>query len=307
MDQRRVGTSGLKVSALGIGCNNFGGRLDEAASAAVVEAALDAGVTHFDTADVYPMGASGASEEFLGRALGKRRAEVVVATKFGMAMPAGQGGSRRWLNRAVEASLTRLGSHWIDLLSLHRPDPETPVEETLAALDDLVRAGKVRYIAASNFAAWQVVEAALIAHELGVSRFIATQEQYSLISRKVEAEVIPVARKYGLGLVPFFPLESGILTGKYRSGAPKPEGTRLVTSPGLAARFLTEPNLARAEELRAIAEAAGRELTDLAFGWLLRDPVVPSVIAGASTPAQVRRNAEAAGWKVPDDVIAAVG
>jgi aryl-alcohol dehydrogenase-like predicted oxidoreductase len=306
MEHRNVGASGLKVSTLGIGCNNFGGRLDEAASAAVVHAALDAGVTHFDTADVYPMGAAGASEEFLGRALGAARADVVVASKFGMAMPKGQGGSRRWMMQAVEASLIRLGTTWIDLLYLHKPDPETPIDETLRALDDLIRAGKVRYIASSNFAAWQLVEAQLMARELGASRFIATQEQYSLISRKVEAEVIPVAQKYGVGLVPFFPLESGILTGKYRPGQASPEGTRLTTSKGLADRFLTDANLTRAEELRVIAEAAGRELTDLAFAWLLRGSVVPSVIAGASTPAQVNRNARAVAWNVPPDVVAAV-
>lgn len=307
MEHRRVGSSGLKVSVLGLGCNNFGGRLDEPASAAVVHAALDLGVTHFDTADVYPMGSRGASEEILGRALGARRADVVIATKFGHDSHLGQGGSRRWAIRAVEDSLTRLGTTWIDLLYLHRPDPDAPVEETLAALDDLIRAGKVRYIASSNFAAWQVVEAQYLARELGTHRFVATQEAYSLITRTPEAGVIPACRKYGVGLVPFFPLESGLLTGKYRPGAPMPEGTRLAKSRPMAERFLTGANLTRAEELRAIAEAAGKELTDLAFGWLLRDPVVPSVIAGASTPEQLRRNAEAAAWTVPPDVVAAVG
>lgn len=308
MEMRNIGASGLKVSTLGVGCNNFGGRLDLAQSKAVVHAALDHGVTHFDTADVYPMGAGGASEEFLGKGLGKRRAEVVVATKFGMKMdPEGrlQGGSRRYLTGAVEASLRRLGTDWIDLLYLHKPDPDTPIEETLRALDDLIRAGKVRYIASSNFEAWRIVDAFHVARELGLNRFIATQERYSLLSRDVEKEVVPVCRRFGVGVLPFFPLESGVLSGKYAAGK-APEGTRLTTSKALADMFLTAEKLNAAGRLSDVAKAGGMELIDLAFSWLLRSPVVPSVIAGASTPAQIARNAEAAASTISADEIEAV-
>lgn len=303
MELRRMGASGLKVSALGLGTNNFGGRMDEAASARVIHAALDIGVNHIDTADIY---STGASEEIIGRALGGRRQDVVLATKLGMKMPWGRGGSRRHMMRAVEDSLTRLKTGWIDLLYLHEPDAETPIDETLRGLDDLIRAGKVRYVGSSNFAAWQVAQAQHIARELGTHRFVATQERYSLINRDVEREVVPVSKAYGVGLVPFFPLEAGLLTGKFRPGQAAPEGTRLA-NPAQAARFLKDDWMARAEELRGVAEAAGKELIDLAFGWLLRDPVVPSVIAGASTPEQVKRNAEAVAWAVPQDVIDAVG
>jgi aryl-alcohol dehydrogenase-like predicted oxidoreductase len=304
MEYRNVGSSGLKVSALGLGTNNFGGRLDEAASKAVVNAAFELGVTHFDTADIY---SNGASEEILGRALQGRRDQAVVATKLGGDAPWGRGGSRRYLVRAVEGTLRRLGTDRIDLLYLHKPDPDTPLDETLAAFDALIAAGKVLYIASSNFAAWSLVRSQHLSHELGLARFVATQEGYSLLNRKVEQEVVPAAKAYGVGLIPYFPLESGVLTGKYRPGQAMPDGTRLTRSPQMAARFATEANLARAEALRGIAEAAGAELIDLAFGWLLRDPVVPSVIAGASTPEQLVRNARAAAWVPPPDVVAAVG
>jgi aryl-alcohol dehydrogenase-like predicted oxidoreductase len=309
MEYRNIGASGLKVSTLGIGCNNFGGRLDLAQSKAVVHAALDHGVTHFDTADVYPMGSGGASEDCLGQGLGPRRVDVVVATKFGMKMdPEGrlQDGSRRYVIDAVEASLGRLGTDWIDLLYLHKPDPDTPIDETLRALDDLIRAGKVRYVASSNFEAWRSVEAHYIARVLGLNRFIATQEQYSLLSRDVEKEVIPVCEKYGLGLVPFFPLESGVLSGKYAVGKGAPAGTRLATSKPLADRFMTPQGLEAAARLTDVAKAGDKELIDLAFAWLLRAPVVPSVIAGASTPAQVARNAEAVACKLSAGEIDAV-
>lgn len=303
MDARRIGTSGLKVSVLGLGTNNFGGRLDEEASRKVLYAALDAGVTHIDTADVYPMSTFGTSEEIIGRALKGRRDQVVLATKVGY----GAGGSRRAIIAAVEASLARLQTDHVDLLYFHRPDPDTPIDETIGALDEITRAGKARYVAGSNMAAWQVVQAQHLARELGAHRFIASQEYYSMLTRAPEAEVIPACKAYGVGLVPFFPLESGVLTGKYRPGQAIPEGSRMAKSPAMAPRFLREDWLARAEELRLIAEGAGKELTDLAFGWLLRDPVVPSVIAGASSPEQVQRNAQAAAWVVPEDVIAAVG
>lgn len=305
MELRNVGTSGLKVSTLGIGCNNFGGRLDYAKSEAVVHAALDHGVTHFDTADVYPMGDGGASEKHLGKALGARRENAVIASKFGLPMKEGQGGSRRYIMQAVEASLKRLDTDWIDLLYFHTPDADTPIDETLRAMDDLITSGKVNYIASSNFAPWQTVEAHYVARELGTNRFIATQEQYSLLTRNVEEETIPLCQKYGVGLIPFFPLESGVLSGKYKVGEALPAGSRLDISKPLADKFLNDGNLKIAAKLAEIAKAEGKELIDLAFAWLLRNKVVPSVIAGASTPEQVARNAEAVAWQMSDEQVAA--
>ncbi len=309
MDMRKVGNSDLMVSSLGIGCNNFGGRLDEAASHAVIHAALDIGVTLFDTADIYPMGVQGASETILGKGLGKRRNQAVLATKVGGPMDAEgklKGGSKAYVLQAVEACLRRLGTDHIDLLQFHWPDPETPIEETLAAFDTLIKAGKVRYIGSSNVSGWQVVEAQFLARELGLARYVVTQEGYSLLDRKVETEVIPACQKYGVGLLPYFPLESGLLSGKYKSGRPAPEGSRLAGSKPLADKFLTEAKLARAGQLQAVVETAGLALIDLAFSWLLRDAVVPSVIAGASTPAQVERNARAVGHTLSPDILKAV-
>ncbi|MFK5980604.1 MAG: aldo/keto reductase [Rhizobiaceae bacterium] len=308
MELRNVGTSGLKVSTLGIGCNNFGHgsrRLDYTKSAAVVHAALDHGVTHFDTADVYPMGDGSTSEEYLGKALGSRRAGAVIASKFGMQMKAGHGGSRRYIMQAVEASLKRLNTDWIDLLYFHTPDPDTPIDETLRALDDLISSGKVNYVASSNFAPWQTVEAHFIARELGANRFIATQEHYSLLSRTVEAETIPLCQKFGIGLVPFFPLASGVLSGKFKIGEPIPSGTRLSNANPSTDKFLNDKNLKLAVKFTEVAQAQDKELIDLAFAWLLRDKVVPSVIAGASTPEQVARNAEAVAWQMSDEQVAA--
>lgn len=310
MELRNIGTSGLKVSALGLGCNNFGGRLDQSASEAVVHAALDVGVTLFDTADVYPMGVGGTSEAFLGAGLETRRKDIVLASKFGMKMDeAGVkiGGSRRYIVTAVEDSLKRLNTDWIDLLQFHAPDPDTPIDETLAALDDLIKAGKVRYIGSSNFSAWQVVEAQYVARELGSNRFIVTQEGYSMLTRGIEAEMIPVCQKYGVGVLPFFPLESGVLTGKYTVGQAAPAGTRLATSEHLANQFMTNAKVAKATQLDAIAKTAGLDLIDLAFAWLLRDAVVPSVIAGASNAAQIARNAQAVGAKLDSDLLAKIG
>ena len=309
MEQRQVGRSGLQVSVLGLGCNNFGGRLDREASIRVVHAALDLGVTLLDTADVYPMGNQGSSETIIGEALAGRRGEVVLATKFGMAMDDSgrrQGGSRRYIMEAVEASLTRLRTDWIDLYQFHRPDPKTPIEETVRALDDLIRAGKVRYVGCSNFAGWQAVEALWIARELGANAFICSQEEYSLVVRDIEAEVIPALDAYGLGLLPFFPLASGLLTGKYRPGAPAPNDARLAYTKPLADRFLSGRNVALAEKLRAFAEARGHTLLDLAFSWLLAQETVPSVIAGASTPDQLRANAEAVTWALTAENLAEI-
>ena len=301
MDISTVGASGLKVSTLGLGCNNFGGRLDEKASTAVIHAALDHGVTLFDNADVYPLENHGRSEEILGKALGARRSDVVVASKFGYAD--GTDGSRQSIIRSVEASLKRLGTDWIDLYQFHIPDPDTPIEETLRALDDLVRAGKVRYVGCSQFAAWQIVEAHFLARELGSERFISTQAEYSLLERGVEKELLPVCDKFGVGLLPFFPLASGMLSGKYAPGKPVPEGTRLSGGSRLAGIFLNDRNLQAAARLSGVADKLGGELIDLAFAYLLASPAVPSVIAGASTPAQIARNAEAVGFKLsPDDL-----
>lgn len=309
MEFRNVGSSGLKVSTLGIGCNNFGGRLDETQSIAVIRAALDHGITHFDTADVYPMTSSGVAEQILGKGLGKDRDKVVLASKVGMRMHEDDqlmGGSRRYVMQAVEDGLRRLCTDHIDLLYLHQPDPDTPIDETLAAFDNLIRAGKVRYIGSSNFSAWQIVEAQYIARELPAARFIASQEHYSLVRRDVEKEVVPVCEKYGLGVIPFFPLAGGLLSGKYAQGQAAPAGARLTTSPGHADQFLTDANLETVGQLAQIAGDHGKGLIDLAFSWLLRAPVVPSVIAGASTPEQVARNTKAATWQMPPDVLAEV-
>lgn len=300
MEQRRLGRSGLAVSVIGVGCNNFNWTIDEAQSARVVHAALDAGITFFDTADVYGRtggtasltGAEGGSEEFLGRALGARRQDVVVATKFGMAMPGGRrGASRSNVIRSVEDSLRRLGTDWIDLYQLHEPDPHTPVEETLHALDRLIADGKVRYIGTSNMADWEIARAHYIARELGVQRFVSTQAQYSLIARKVEATTLPCLTALGMSLLPFFPLASGLLTGKY-SGAGA-AGGRFDKVKAIGNRYLTPANIARVERLAAWCAGQGLAMADVAFAWLLSRPVVGSVMAGATTPEQVAANARA--------------
>lgn len=298
MEIRNLGASGLRVSAIGLGCNNFGGRIDLAATRAVIHAAIDAGITLFDTADVY--GERGGSESAMGQVVdASMRKRIVLATKFGSPMNDDgehQGGSRAWIMRAVEDSLTRLRTDWIDLYQLHQPDPRTPLAETLRALDDLVRAGKVRYVGVSNMPAWRVVEANAIARAMGLTAFISCQDEYSLLVRKAEAELMPMMRAHGLGLLPYFPLASGLLTGKYRRNAPMPEGARLTKTQRLADRYLTETNWARAEKLADYAEARGRTLLDLAFAWLLARAPVASVIAGATRPEQVRQNVAAGGW-----------
>ena len=306
MKNRTFPSCGLAVSVVGLGCNNLTGRLDPDASMTVVRHALDAGITLFDTADIYPMGKPGGSEECLGRALGGRRKEVVLATKFGMAMDRERtlkGASRRYVIAAVEASLGRLDTDWIDLLQVHEPDPDTPIEETLRALDDLVRQGKVRYIACSNFPAWRVVEAQWAARHHNLNAFVACQEEYSLVNRGIDAELAPVIEKYGLGLLPYFPLASGLLTGKYRRDQAVPGESRFAKTPVLKERFLTEANLRRVGELERFAADRGRSLLELAFGWLLgRGPVV-SVIAGASSPGQIDQNVRAAEWELtPEDM-----
>lgn len=301
---RRLGNSGLKVSEIGLGCNNFGMRIDETETAQVVNAALDAGITLFDTADIY---GGTRSEEYLGKALGRRRHEVVLATKFGM--PVGgdarkSGGSRRWIMQAVEDSLRRLGTDYIDLYQHHQPDPETPVDETLRALDDLVTQGKVRYIGNSNYSGWQIADADWTA--AGQTRFVSAQNLYSLLERKSAFEVLPACEHFGLGFLPFFPLASGLLSGKYRRGEPPPEGTRLEAWGARGQAALNEKNFAAVESLTAWAEARGHTILELAFAWLLGHSVVSSVIAGATSPDQVRANAAAAEWRLTPEEVAEV-
>jgi aryl-alcohol dehydrogenase-like predicted oxidoreductase len=306
MDYRRLGDSGLKVSEIGLGCNNFGMRIDQAATDAVVAAALDAGVNFFDTADIY---GGLKSEVMLGQALGARRPEVIVATKFANptgARPDQRGGSRGYVVKAVEASLKRLGTDYIDLYQMHLPDADTPIEETLRALDDLITAGKVRYIGNSNFAGWQIADADWIARGEHLNRFVSAQNNYSLLERKVEFEVIPACQRFGLGLLPFFPLASGLLTGKYRRGEAPAEGTRLAAWGARGAQALSERNFDRVEALSAYAEARGHSLLDLAFAWLLGHPVVSSVIAGATRPEQVQANAATAAWRLTPAEVAEV-
>jgi aryl-alcohol dehydrogenase-like predicted oxidoreductase len=306
MDFRRLGDSGLKVSEVGLGCNNFGMRIEQAETDAVVGAALEAGINFFDTADIY---GGARSEVMLGQALGARRHEIVLATKF--AMPVGpsheqRGGSRRYVIRAAEASLKRLGTDYIDLYQMHQPDPDTPIEETLRALDDLVTAGKVRYVGNSNFAGWQIADADWIARDAGFNRFVSAQNNYSLLERKVEFEVIPACERFGLGLLPFFPLASGLLTGKYKRGEAPGQETRLAAWGARGAAALNDKNFDRLEALSAWAEARERNLLELAFAWLLGHPSVSSVIAGATRPEQVKANAAAGAWRLTPDEVAEV-
>lgn len=307
MKQRALGHSGLQVSEVGLGCNNFGGRVDLKASREVVHAALDAGINFFDTADSY--GDKGGSENFLGRILDDKRKNVIVATKVGSPMDDAtdrKDASRRHIMLAVEDSLRRLKTDWIDLYYIHWPDPLTPIDETLRALDDLIRQGKIRYAGSSNLAAWQVVEAEWVARELGINRFICAQNEFSLVERAAERELLPALAAYGLGLVPYFPLASGLLTGKYRRGEAAPEGTRFAQWENLGNRYMTEANWTVVENLTAWCDERGRSLLELAFAWLLAHPQVSSVIAGATKPAQIEQNAKAADWRLTNDELAEI-
>ena len=304
MDTRRIGS--LEVSVVGLGCNNFGWRLDEARSAEVIASALDAGIAFFDTADLY---GGTESEQFLGRALAPLRDRVVLATKFGWQLDERRrGASPAYVRSAAEASLRRLRTDRIDLYQLHRPDPTVPIEETLGALEELVRAGKVREIGCSNFSAEQLRAAAAVApsSRARAARFASVQNEYSLLQRNAEAEVLPECERLGLAFLPYFPLASGLLTGKYRLGAPPPEGTRLTTAAGGRASVLGERSLERVEALARFAESRGRTLLELAVSWLLSRRPVASVIAGATSPAQVRANAAAASWRLDAAELAAV-
>ena len=305
MQFRNLGRSGLRVSLVGLGCNNFGGRIDLEATRKVVDAAIEHGITLFDTADIY--GEKGGSEAALGQVLGARRKDIVLASKFGMEMfHGGKGGSRSYIIKAVEESLTRLRTDWLDLYQIHRFDPLTPIEETLRALDDLVRQGKVRYIGCSNFAPWQLADAAWTARDLGIPGFISTQDEYSLLVRGPEKERIPAALHYGLGLLPYFPLANGALTGKYRRKQAMPEGARLTKLPERAASIFSDSNWDKIEGLTAFAEARGKTLVELAFSWLAAQPTVSSVIAGATKPEQIAANVKAAEWALSAEDLAEI-
>ena len=306
MEQRQLGSRGPAVSVLGLGCNNFGMKLDKDASIAVVHAALDAGVTHLDTAEMY---GKGKSEEFIGEALRGRRDDAVIATKF-TPRPKDQefapGVLRDRIVEACEASLRRLRTDRIDLYYQHYPDAsDAAVEEALEALDRLVTSGKVAHLASSNVSAAQIRTNAAVAAEHDRTPFCATQEEWSLLNRAIEDEIIPAATEFGLGLVPYFPLASGLLTGKYRKGQPFPEGSRLETMPYFASG-LTDQKWDRVEALISFAADHGRSITDLAFGWLLAQPSVASVIAGATSPDQVQANAAATTWQLNAEQLATV-
>jgi aryl-alcohol dehydrogenase-like predicted oxidoreductase len=296
MEKRRIGS--LEVSVVGLGCNNFGGRLDAAATAEVAHAALDSGINFFDTADVY---GGTKSEEFLGEALKNRRDEVILATKFGIKLAEGkEGASPEYVRQAADDSLRRLQTDRIDLYQLHRPDPETPIADTLGALNQLVQAGKVMEIGCSNFSAEQLKEAEAAAQ--GGAKFVSVQNEYSLFHRAPEGGVLAECDRQGIGFLPYFPLASGLLTGKYRKGQPVPEGTRL----SAGNKWLTDDYLDRVEQLIQYAESKGHTLLELAFGWLLSRPAVSSVIAGATKVEQIKANVSSAGWKLTAEDLARI-
>ena len=300
MQTRKIGS--LDASVVGLGCNNFGWKIDEAATRQVVDAALEAGVTFFDTADIY---GGTKSEEFLGRLLQGRRDQVVLASKFGIKIDDARPGGAKpdYIRQAVEDSLRRLQTDHLDLYQLHRPDDDTPIADTLGALNELVQAGKVREIGCSNFSKAQLQEAETAAQ--GGARFVSVQNEYSLLKREPEADVLPLCEKLSIGFLPYFPLASGLLSGKYRAGQPLPAGTRIQAGESFA-HLLTPENLAIVEKLIAFSEARGHTILDLAFSWLLRQPTVASVIAGATSPAQVQANAAAADWHLSSDELAEI-
>ncbi len=306
MKYRRLGRSGLEVSLLGLGTNNFGRRCDATQSARVLDAALEVGVNFIDTANIY---SAGESETHIGQALRGRRHSVLIATKFGMKMhdgPMGMGGSRQHIMTCVEASLQRLQTDYIDLYQIHRVDRSVPIEETLRALDDLVRQGKVRYIGCSNFAAWHLCEAEWAARRDGLEPFVSVQNYYNLLKRDIEGEVVPYCEEYGVGIIPFFPLESGLLTGKYRRGQEPPEGARL-TGSERGEQLLTDANFSILEALETFAQERGHSLLELAIAGLCAQPAVSSVIAGATQPEQVVANAAGVEWELSGEDRQALG
>jgi aryl-alcohol dehydrogenase-like predicted oxidoreductase len=314
---RNLGKSGLRVSLVGLGCNNFGGRIDLESSRKVIDSAFDVGITHFDTADVYgqfdPSGkrntdSKGGSEAVLGQFLGDRRKDVVLATKFGRPMDSEgklSGTSRRYMITALEDSLRRLKTDWIDLYYVHRDDPNTPIEEMVRALDDMIRAGKVRYIALSNFSAWRTVEAVWTARHLGTNDFIACQDEMSLVARRNE-ELLGALKAHGIGFVPYYPLASGALTGKYRKGAPMPEGARITRGRRYTEKFFGDRQQEMIEALIRFAEERGHTILELAMSWLAGRPGVASIITGATKPEQLQANVKTTGWKLTADELAEI-
>src|SRR5436305_4335449 len=307
MQIRNLGGSGLRFSAVALGCNKFGQRTDLETSRKVIHKAIDLGVTLFDTADIYA--GMGGSETVLGEVLGERRKDIVLATKFSKPMSTDgtrQGASRRYIMEAVEASLKRLKTDWIDLYQQHDYDSLTPIEETLRALDDLVRQGKVRYIGNSNFPAWRIAEAEFCARAMNVNRFVSCQDEYSLVVPDIAKDLLPATREYNLGLLPFFPLASGLLTGKYKRGAAAPDDTRFARAPALRDRYVTPRNEDIVEKLQAFAQARGHSLLELAFSWLASRPQVASVIAGATRAEQIEANVKAIEWTLSAEEIAEI-
>lgn len=306
MEYRKLGTSGLEVSAIGIGGTNFGKRCDEAETARILDAALDRGVNFVDTANFY---SAGKSEEFVGKALKGKRDGVVLTSKFGQPLghgPMQGGGSRRHVMEAVEASLTRLQTEVIDLYQIHIPDPSVPIEETLRALDDLVRQGKVRYLGCSNFDGFELADAQWTARTCGLERFVSAQAHYSLLTRDVEHALVPACLQHGVGLLPFFALESGVLTGKYRAGKPPPDGSRAAKYPQFFFGDLGEQAIAAVESLITFAEARGHTMTELALAALLAKPAVSSIVVGAMSPEQLDGSLAALEWKLSDEDLAEV-
>jgi len=307
MQTRKLGSAGPEVSIVGLGTNNFGGRIDAEASRLVLNRALDLGVTLIDTADTY--GNRGSSEEILGKFLGVRRKDIVLATKFGLPMDdVGKlrGASRRYIMQAVEASLKRLKTDWIDLYQLHKPDSQTPIEETLRALDDLVKAGKVRFIGCSNLSATQVEEAQIASRRNAVAPFMCCQDEYNLLDRDMEEDLVPVMQKYGLGLLPFRPLANGLLSGKYKNGAPLPVGSRLAKNQRNADQVLSPRNWRIVDALAAFAAQRGHTLLELTMSWLASRPFMASIIAGATKPEQVEQNIAAVGWSLSSAELAEI-
>lgn len=308
MQSRNLGRTGLKVSLVGVGCNNFGRRCDVEATTSIVRAAIDEGINFFDTADMY--GPGGLSEAYLGQAIeGLDRSQIVIATKFANPMGEGdlnRGASRRYIMKAVEDSLKRLGTDYIDLYQQHVPDLDTPIEETIRALEDLISQGKVRYIGHSNFTAWQVADAHWTAKNIGTNHFVTAQNLYSLLDRRLEREVIPALEHYNLGLLPYFPLASGMLTGKYQRGVDAPDGTRLNRMGERGKTAMSDEVFDIVEGLDNYAKERGRDLLTLAISWLASKPYVSSVISGATSAEQVKANAAAADWQLSEDEMAAV-
>lgn len=307
METRNLGGSGLRVSAVGLGCNNFGQRSDLETSRKIIHKAIDLGITLFDTADIYA--GRGGSENVLGQVLGDRRKDIVLATKYAKSMAddgTKQGASRRYIMQAVENSLRRLKTDYIDLYQQHDYDDRTPIDETLRALEDLIRHGKVRYIGCSNFPAWRVSEAQQVARQINTHAFVSCQDEYSLLVRGIEKDLLPMAQTYNLGLLPFFPLANGLLVGKYKRGEKPPADSRLGKVDYLRERYLNDRNLDIVQKLDAFVKERSKTLLELAFSWLAARPQVSSVIAGASSPEQVEQNVKAIAWTLTPDELAAI-